>query len=149
MTRWIFPAEPNPVKARAIAAATGLHPALAGLLVARGADADLERFLGPRLATLTDPFLLPNMREAISRLLLAVQRGERIVLYGDYDVDGVTSLALVWRMLRAAGADAHCFLPDVEVQEPSDLLLRIELGALLLEPANADHVPQQIENVVT
>lgn len=112
MTRWIFPADPDPAKADAIASATGLHPALAGLLVARGADADLNRFLGSRLGMLTDPFLLPHMREAIGRLLLAVQRGERIVLYGDYDVDGVTSLALVWRMLRAAGADAHCFLPN-------------------------------------
>ena len=50
---------------------------------------------------------------------------------------------------RVQRTNTYGFLPDVEVQEPPDLLLRIELGALLLESANADHVPQQLEDVVT
>lgn len=68
-------------------------------------------FMRPLLKSLSDPFLLPNMNQAIDRLLLALDRRERIVLYGDYDVDGVTSLALFTKILRSFDADVHCFLP--------------------------------------
>ncbi len=54
--------------------------------------AELERFLHPRLKSLCDPFLLPNMQTAVDRILDALDRHEHIVLFGDYDVDGVTSL---------------------------------------------------------
>ena len=52
------------------------------------------------------------MAAAVERMLAAIDRGERIVLYGDYDVDGVTSLALLTRVLRAFGAKPACFLPS-------------------------------------
>ncbi|MDQ6913959.1 MAG: single-stranded-DNA-specific exonuclease RecJ [Verrucomicrobiota bacterium] len=68
-------------------------------------------FLQPRLRCLSDPFLLPNMGTAVERLFQAIDRGERIVLFGDYDVDGVTSLALLDEMLRAYGARPELFLP--------------------------------------
>ena len=68
-------------------------------------------FLDPKLKNLSDPFLLPGMRVAIERILQAVDRQERIVLYGDYDVDGVTSLTLFTRVLRGLGADPKPFLP--------------------------------------
>ena len=68
-------------------------------------------FLDPRLKTLSDPFLLTDMDRAVDRLLAAVDRKERIVLYGVYDVDGVTSLALLTRVLRAFGGKSECFLP--------------------------------------
>jgi single-stranded-DNA-specific exonuclease len=86
---------------------------LARLLAARGmADpAEARLFLDPKLKNLSDPFLLPGMRVAIDRLLQAIDRKERIVLYGDYDVDGVTSLALFTRVLRRMGADLRPFLP--------------------------------------
>jgi single-stranded-DNA-specific exonuclease len=60
---------------------------------------------------LSDPFLLPQMRVAVSRILAALDRHERIVLFGDYDVDGVTSLALLAEILRAYGATPELFLP--------------------------------------
>ena len=69
-------------------------------------------FLAPKLKRLSDPFLLPQMRAAVERTLAAIDRGERIVLYGDYDVDGVTSLALLVRMLRGYGARPEAFLPS-------------------------------------
>ncbi|MDQ6807860.1 MAG: DHH family phosphoesterase, partial [Verrucomicrobiota bacterium] len=76
------------------------------------ADADeLDGFLRPRLRTLGDPFSLPNMRAAVDRILRAIDAKERIVLFGDYDVDGVTSLALLAEMLRSYGADPALFLP--------------------------------------
>jgi single-stranded-DNA-specific exonuclease len=60
---------------------------------------------------LSDPFLLPQMHAAVSRILAALDRRERIVLFGDYDVDGVTSLALLNEMLRACGGTPELFLP--------------------------------------
>ena len=88
-------------------------PFIAELLVRRGFATAPEAacFLDPRLKSLSDPFTLPDMDRAVDRLLAAVDRGERIVLYGDYDVDGVTSLALLTRVLRAFGAKPECFLP--------------------------------------
>jgi len=72
---------------------------------------EVDAFLQPRLRSLSDPFLLPNMRVAVTRLLSAIEARERIVLFGDYDVDGVTSLALLAQMLRAYGAAPRLFLP--------------------------------------
>jgi len=74
---------------------------------------EVETFLRPRLKLLSDPFLLPNMEAAVARILAALDRHERIVLFGDYDVDGVTSLALLAEMLRAypAAAGPELFLP--------------------------------------
>src|SRR5438067_8485164 len=72
---------------------------------------EVQAFLQPRLKSLGDPFLLPNMEAAVKRILSAVDQDERIVLFGDYDVDGVTSLALLAETLRAFGAAPDLFLP--------------------------------------
>jgi single-stranded-DNA-specific exonuclease len=72
---------------------------------------EVENFLRPRLSSLSDPFSLPQMRAAISRILAALDQHERIVLFGDYDVDGVTSLALLDETLRAFGGAPSLFLP--------------------------------------
>jgi single-stranded-DNA-specific exonuclease len=88
-------------------------PCIAELLKRKGftcAD-DVNAFLSPRLSSLSDPFLLPNMKGAVTRILQAVDGRERIVLFGDYDVDGVTSLALLAGLLRSYGAAPELFLP--------------------------------------
>ena len=72
---------------------------------------EVQTFLRPRLSSLSDPFLLPQMRTAVARILGALDSHERIVLFGDYDVDGVTSLALLAEMLRGYGAAPELFLP--------------------------------------
>ena len=78
----------------------------------RFADASqVDSFLWPRLRSLADPFLLPNMQIAVQRVLRAIDTRERMVLFGDYDVDGVTSLALLSETLRAFGTDPALFLP--------------------------------------
>ena len=96
---------------------------------------EVETFLRPRLSSLSDPFLLPKMQAAVDRILVALDRHERIVLFGDYDVDGVTSLALLAETLRAFGADPELFLP-----------LRIEEGYGLsaegVERCLGEHRPQ-------
>jgi single-stranded-DNA-specific exonuclease len=72
---------------------------------------EVNAFLQPRLSSLSDPFLLPNMAAAVTRILCAIDNRECIVLFGDYDVDGVTSLALLAEMLRGYGAFPELFLP--------------------------------------
>ncbi len=86
---------------------------IARLLLRKGfrCTEEVDAFLRPRLGSLSDPFLLPQMRAAVSRILEALDRRERIVLFGDYDVDGVTSLALLAEMLRAYGTTPELFLP--------------------------------------
>ena len=88
-------------------------PCIAELLKRKGFSCaeDVSAFLQPRLSSLSDPFLLPNMDAAVTRILQAIDRGERIVLFGDYDVDGVTSLALLSELLRSYGARPELFLP--------------------------------------
>jgi len=110
---WILPNPADPERCRALAKALGVPPFLAALLCRRGlVEAEAAAlFLDPKLKSLRDPFLLPGMEAAVERLLRAIDQRERIVLYGDYDVDGVTSLALFRRVLQAFGAAVECFLP--------------------------------------
>jgi single-stranded-DNA-specific exonuclease len=86
---------------------------IARLLLRKGfrCAEDVNAFLRPRLSSLSDPFLLPQMHAAVARILEALNRRERIVLFGDYDVDGVTSLALLAGVLRAYGSAPELFLP--------------------------------------
>lgn len=111
--RWIIAsADQNPDPGIAWAEICGL-PCIAELLKRRGfASADaVNAFLRPRLNYLSDPFLLPDMAAAVERILHAIDRRERIVLFGDYDVDGVTSLALLSEMLCAYHSSPELFLP--------------------------------------
>jgi single-stranded-DNA-specific exonuclease len=91
----------------------GLSSLIARLLVARGlGEAGVAgRFLAPSLADLHDPLLLLGMEEAVTRLSAAVTAGERICIYGDYDVDGITSVALLVDFFRAIGADVCYYIP--------------------------------------
>ncbi len=75
----------------------------ARLLVVRGIQTadEARRFISPQLSELHDPFLLPDMQKAVDRLTTAIQQHERILIYGDYDVDGTTAVALVYRFLHA------------------------------------------------
>jgi single-stranded-DNA-specific exonuclease len=86
---------------------------IARLLMRKGfaSAEEVENFVRPRLKSLSDPFLLPNMEAAVMRILAAFDRRERMVIFGDYDVDGVTSLALLAEAFRAYGADPELFLP--------------------------------------
>ncbi len=112
--RWLFPPPIDGAQIAQLARELGVARFVAELLIRRGMHdpADAARFLQPQLKTLGDPFTLPNMAASVERIFVAFDRGERIVLYGDYDVDGVTSLALLVRVLRAYGAKAECFLPS-------------------------------------
>ena len=71
----------------------------------------VRAFLEPRLQSLGDPFSLTDLRRAAERIRQGIAAGERMVIFGDYDVDGITSSALLWRVLRRLGADVETFLP--------------------------------------
>jgi len=110
--RWVI-AEPEPALTQTLARELRLAWPLAQVLANRGyRDAETaKRFLNPQLRQLGDPFDLPEMTLAVDRILAAIKKKERIVIYGDYDVDGVTSSALLQRVLHAAGATVTNFLP--------------------------------------
>lgn len=99
--RWTLkPADEN--KVSALTEALKVHPALCRLLVARGInDYDTAKyFFRPELAHLHDPFLMKDMQKAVDRISEAIEWHERIMVYGDYDVDGTTSVAVVYSFLR-------------------------------------------------
>ncbi len=111
--RWILPEAADAAAVARLVNDAQIAPWAAGILVRRGLSEPevAAKFLKPMLRTLSDPFLLPAMDAAVTRVLAAVEKRERIVLYGDYDVDGVTSLTLLTRLLRAYGAEVATFLP--------------------------------------
>ncbi len=98
----------------ALAQRFALREIVGRLLAARGVDTEeVETFLAPTLrALLPDPSVLTDMDRGAERLARAVMTGERIAVFGDYDVDGATSSALLWRFFRAAGADVTIYIPD-------------------------------------
>ena len=105
----------NPAFAGAedLAARLGTAPLVAQVLHNRGiSDADAgAAFLNPKLSDLPDPTLLSGCEAAAERIAKAVADGERIVIYGDYDVDGITGVAILHAALRMADADVHYYVP--------------------------------------
>lgn len=106
---------PASEKAAALARQAKQLPLLAGVLAARGttdaAEADAVLMGG---TSLSDPFLLKDMDKAVARILRAVDEGETLVVFGDYDVDGVTATALLYQHLKGMGAEVKCMLPSRE-----------------------------------
>jgi len=111
--RWILPTPADPLAAGRLLRELDIPVFLASLLTTRGFSdvPSAAEYLSPKMRSLAAPELLPEMSLAAARVLEAVKAGERIVLYGDYDVDGITSLAILARALKAFGAKAECFLP--------------------------------------
>jgi len=111
--RWrIHPHDPDRIAA--LQRAAGIPAVVAELLICRGVcDPSAARdFLDPKLSALRDPELLPGCRQAAERLHAAVTDRRRIVVYGDYDVDGMTATAILWLCLRLLGADARYYIPN-------------------------------------
>jgi single-stranded-DNA-specific exonuclease len=109
--KWI--ARGEPFEKQTNGSVSAFPPILEHLIRQRGlpAGVDLDGFLRPRLRDLADPFLIPDMKPAVERVLLAIDRGEKVCIYGDYDVDGVTSITLMRRILRAYGLEPRYFIP--------------------------------------
>ena len=110
-TTWIIE-PPSPQREQA-AKRWNLPPIVAQLLLNRGhtLDASGAAFLAPSMADLHTPSLLPDVDKAVELLAKAIADGKKIALYGDYDVDGTTGVAILWHTLRTAGADVLFYVP--------------------------------------
>lgn len=113
LKRWIF-RDADQGSVDRMARELSLQPLIARLLVQRGIDqpADASRFLSSTLSEIHDPFLLAGMAKAVDRLVHAVGNKERVCVYGDYDVDGVTSVALLTSFFRHIGLDCFYYIPN-------------------------------------
>ena len=110
---------PTPEKqqaAKELAEKIGMSPILAGLLIQRGikTESAAKRFFRPMLNELIDPFLMNDMDVAVDRLNDAMGRKERIMVYGDYDVDGCTAVALVYKFLQQFYSNIDYYIPNRE-----------------------------------
>jgi len=114
--KWNYqpPSQEKKEAARALSEETGISPVLCMLLLERGISsaAEAKRFFRPQLNELHDPFLMKDMDIAVERLNEAMGRKERIMVYGDYDVDGTTAVALVYKFLQQFYSNIDYYIPD-------------------------------------
>lgn len=148
--RWTLP-DPNPLLVSSVVQSSGTIPLLARCLINRGLtdSVQIARFLEPRLKSLLDPFLVPNMDKAAARLWQAREQGENVTIFGDYDVDGVTASAILLEVLGELGWKVNCYLPhrfdegyglSMEAADnclkafPATLLLAVDCGSGTPDP---------------
>ena len=120
-----------------------ITPLVAQVLVARGhhRPESAEAYLAKKLTTLHDPETLPGVSQAADLIVAAIKSGRRITIYGDYDVDGVTSTSLLWHCLQLSGAKVDYYIPSrleegyglncdairqLSSEDPSRLLVTVE-----------------------
>ena len=112
--QWSLIPAADPEKASQLAAELGIDRVLADLLVQRGVETfeQARSFFRPRLEDLHDPFLMQDMDKAVERLHQAIVGGEKILVYGDYDVDGTTAVAQVFSFIRHFTQKVDFYIPD-------------------------------------
>src|SRR5262245_14681954 len=110
--RWNIP-RADEEKVTALQQALKIHPVICEILVQRGIDNfdNAKNFFRPELSTLHDPWLMKDMDKAVARILFAVENGERILVFGDYDVDGTTAVACVYQFLKKVYTDIEFYIP--------------------------------------
>lgn len=112
--KWILKERPDRVVVKQLMGATGYAEPLAALMVQRGitTPAEAEAFFTPRYDVLHDPFLMKDMNIAVDRISSAIDKNEKILIYGDYDVDGTTSVALLYSFLSRFSSNLDYYIPD-------------------------------------
>lgn len=112
--KWMLKEAADTEKVVRLSAELGIDSVLAALLVQRGVDTfeQARAFFRPELSSLHDPFLMKDMDKAVERLDKALSSGEKILVYGDYDVDGTTAVSLVYSFLRDLTGKADFYIPD-------------------------------------
>ena len=112
--RVISPPSEYSQEVRDFSSLINIPPVLGSLLMGRGVDTfeKARNYFRPSLEQLNDPFMIPQMDVAVERICSCIDRGELIALYGDYDVDGITSCALVYRSLSKLGAKIRTYIPN-------------------------------------
>ncbi len=112
--RWTLKPIPEPEKVNSLSRALKVEPLIASLLVQRGIETfeEAQRFFRPSLDDLHDPFLMKDMDKAVLRIEKAIENEENILIYGDYDVDGTTSVALLSSYLKSYYPNIATYIPD-------------------------------------
>lgn len=112
--RWTLKPKPAEALVQKLSAALGIDIPIAQLLVQRGIDTyeKAKKFFRPSLEDLHDPFLMKDMEKAVARIELAISQDENILVFGDYDVDGTTSVALMSSYLRTLHPNIDTYIPD-------------------------------------
>lgn len=112
--RWTLKPKPEPSKIKGLAEALQVENSIASLLLQRGIESydDAKQFFRPRLEELHDPFLMKDMDKAVERVERAIAKKEHILVFGDYDVDGTTSVALMSSYLKTRTGAVATYIPD-------------------------------------
>lgn len=112
--RWTLKPIPDSQKVNALSKDLNVEPLVAYLLVQRGIETfeEAKSFFRPSLEELHDPFLMKDMDKAVERVQKAIENGENILVYGDYDVDGTTSVALMSSYLKTYYPNVSTYIPD-------------------------------------
>lgn len=112
--RWNIKPKPDPKKVIELGKSLDVEPVIASLLVQRGIETfeAAKKFFRPELADLHDPMLMQDMVKAVDRIEKAIEKGENILVYGDYDVDGTTSVALLSSFLKTYYPQVGTYIPD-------------------------------------
>src|SRR5690554_7206877 len=111
---WTLKPKPDPEKIRSLSKALNVDSTIASLLSQRGVDTfeEAEKFFRPSLKDLHDPYLMRDMEKAVARIENAIENQENILIYGDYDVDGTTSVALLSSYLKSYYPNVSTYIPD-------------------------------------
>ncbi len=157
--QWVFPETTDTPKKIDIPSQFELHPIIAQILAQRSitSSEQIQRFFEPKLEFLYDPFKLPGMERAVERIIKALRDGENILIYGDYDVDGVTSVSILYDSLFKLGGKVSFFIPSrfhegygfseagirFAQNNKASLIITVDCGITAIEEvelANAAHI---------
>ncbi len=112
--RWVLKKEPDKEVVKQLSSQLNINEVLASLLVHRGITTfeDARSFFRPQIGDLHNPFLMKDMDKAVERINLAKDRGDHIMIYGDYDVDGTTAVSIVYSFLKHTHKKVDFYIPD-------------------------------------
>ncbi len=150
--RWTIKPKPEQEDLKHLTETLGVPPLIARLLAQRGITSydDARRFFRPQWSDLHDPFLMKDMEAAVQRIREALAKGENILVYGDYDVDGTTAVALVYSFLRERSERVATYIPDryregygisfegIDFADDNDfsLIIALDCGVKAIEQVN-------------
>ncbi len=129
--RWLCKEMPSQDQVEKLSKLINTNPYITGVLLQRGiTDFDsAKKYFRPTLSDLHDPFLMKDMDKAVKRLKTALDKEEKILIYGDYDVDGTTAVSLVYRYLRTFYPDCEVYIPDRYAEGYGVSLMGVEYAA--------------------